>query len=100
MTIEENKNTFERQISSLTQQQIVDVDVHIAHQPPDLIPSYHKQLQSSISLPPHSKSTNILTSKGGKEFFNNNSPSHAIFDQHHSEFSTGPPPPFRTQQNT
>ncbi|CAF0745493.1 unnamed protein product [Adineta steineri] len=54
-----------RQISSLTQQQIVDVDVHIAHQPPDLIPSYHKQLQSSISLPPHSKSTNILTAKGG-----------------------------------
>ncbi|CAF3744349.1 unnamed protein product, partial [Adineta steineri] len=51
--------------SSLTQQQIVDVDVHIAHQPPDLIPSYHKQLQSSISLPPHSKSTNILTAKGG-----------------------------------
>ncbi|CAF0745358.1 unnamed protein product [Adineta steineri] len=28
------------------------------------------------------------------------SPSRAIFDQQHSEFSTGPPPPFRTQQNT
>jgi hypothetical protein len=55
-----------RQISSLTQQQIVDVDVHIAHQPPDIIPSYHKQLQPSISILQQSKSANTSTSKGGK----------------------------------
>lgn len=56
-----------RQITSLTPQQIVDVDVHITYQPPDLIPSHHKQLQTSVSLPPHSKPMPALTSKGGKE---------------------------------
>ena len=58
-----------RQISSITQQQIVDVDVHIAHEPPDLIPSYHRQRQTSTPILQHSKSANISISKGGKELF-------------------------------
>ncbi len=53
-----------RQISSITQQQIVDVDVHIAHQPPDLIPLNYRQQPVLISQ--HSKSSNTLISKGGK----------------------------------
>ncbi|CAF0963631.1 unnamed protein product [Adineta ricciae] len=54
-----------RQITSLTPQQIVDVDVHITYQPPDLISSHHRQLQTSVSLPSHSKPMPALTSKGG-----------------------------------
>jgi hypothetical protein len=56
-----------RQITSITQQQIVDVDVHIAHQPPDLIPSNYQQ--QSISISQHLKSTNLSTGKGGKKLF-------------------------------
>jgi hypothetical protein len=55
-----------REISSITQQQIVDVDIHITHQPPDLIASHRKQ-QQPISIHPHSKSVNIPISKGGKK---------------------------------
>ena len=47
-----------RQISSNQQQQIVDVDVHIAHQTPDLIASHHKQHPILM----HSRSN---VSKGG-----------------------------------
>ena len=56
-----------RQISSINQQQIVDVDIHItSHEPPDLITSHHKQ--SSATL--HSKSlTNIQASKGGNRSY-------------------------------
>ncbi|CAF2500017.1 unnamed protein product [Rotaria sp. Silwood2] len=55
-----------RQISLITQQQIVDVDVHISHQPPDLIPAYYKQQQQSRILnSDESKSNHNLTSKGG-----------------------------------
>lgn len=54
-----------RQISSITQQQIVDVDVHVTHQPPDLIPSNYKQ-QSVLNSSQHSKSSNTSTTKGGK----------------------------------
>ncbi|CAF1086530.1 unnamed protein product [Rotaria magnacalcarata] len=51
-----------RQISSVNQQQIVDVDIHITHEPPDLIASHHKQ---SLTLPQHTKSVNSQTTKGG-----------------------------------
>lgn len=57
-----------RQICSLTSQQIVDVDVHITHQPPDLIPSNHKQ---PILISQQSKSSQHSTTKpggGGKEY--------------------------------
>jgi hypothetical protein len=63
--------SYLRQISSITQQQIVDVDVHVAHQPPDLIPSNHKQLQPSIPIVQPVKSMNNSTSKGGKVLFRN-----------------------------
>lgn len=53
-----------RQISSLNQQQIVDVDIHITHEPPDLIASHHKQ-SSSISQSSSSKSINMANTKGG-----------------------------------
>ncbi|CAF1235768.1 unnamed protein product [Adineta steineri] len=53
-----------RQISSINQQQIVDVDIHITHEPPDLIASHHNKQSSSIHQ--HSKSVNnIQTTKGG-----------------------------------
>ncbi|CAF4108496.1 unnamed protein product, partial [Rotaria sp. Silwood2] len=51
-----------RQISSINQQQIVDVDIHITHEPPDLIASHHKQ--SSI-IHQHTKSMNSQMIKGG-----------------------------------
>jgi len=51
-----------RQISSINQQQIVDVDIHITHEPPDLIASHHRQ---SSSIQQQSKSVNIQTTKGG-----------------------------------
>lgn len=51
-----------RQISSLNSQQIVDVDIHITHEPPDLIASHHKQISS---IHQHSKSVHIQTVKGG-----------------------------------
>ncbi len=52
-----------REISLIIQQQIVDVDVHISHQPPDLIPLNYKQ-QQSIVISQHHKSTNNSISKG------------------------------------
>lgn len=52
-----------REISSAIQQQIVDVDVHIAHQPPDLIPVHYKQPQHFNVISQNTKST----SKGGRE---------------------------------
>jgi len=59
-----------KEIPSIKQQQIVDVDVHIQHQPPDLIPSnYKQQQQQPVIISQYSKSTNIATSKGGKEIF-------------------------------
>ncbi len=55
-----------RQISSVNQQQIVDVDIHITHEPPDLIASHHNKQSSSIHQ--NSKSVNnIQTTKGGKK---------------------------------
>ncbi|CAF0763110.1 unnamed protein product [Rotaria sordida] len=54
-----------RQILPITQQQIVDVDVHISHQPPDLIPSNYKQQQLRSLISDQTKSTNNLISKGG-----------------------------------
>jgi hypothetical protein len=53
-----------RQISSTNQQQIVDVDIHITHEPPDLIASHHRQ---SSSVHQQSKVVNNPTSKGGKK---------------------------------
>ena len=54
-----------RQISSINQQQIVDVDIHITHEPPDLIASHHNKQAATIHQ--HSKSINNLqTSKGGR----------------------------------
>jgi len=56
-----------RQICSLTLQQIVDVDVHVTHQPPDLIPSDYKQ---PIYMSQQSKSSQHSITKatgGGKE---------------------------------
>ena len=52
-----------RQISSVNQQQTVDVDIHITHEPPDLITSHHKQLSTSYQS---SKSINSQMTKGGK----------------------------------
>lgn len=52
-----------KQISSVNQQQIVDVDIHITHEPPDLIASHHKQ---SSTLHQHTKTMNSQTAKGGK----------------------------------
>ena len=54
-----------RQISSRTEKQIVDVDVHVANQPPDLIPAYHQQ-QPIRTL--EMKSTKI---SGGKKMSSN-----------------------------
>ncbi|CAF0889158.1 unnamed protein product [Rotaria sp. Silwood1] len=51
-----------RQISSINQQQIVDVDIHITHEPPDLIASHHKQ---SSTIHQHTKSINNQIIKGG-----------------------------------
>ena len=56
-----------REISAISQQQIVDVDVHIAHQPPDLIPSHYRQ--QSLLISQQSKSTNHSMSKGGNVNF-------------------------------
>lgn len=52
-----------REISSIVQQQIVDVDVHIAHQPPDLIPVNYKHSQHLNVISQNTKST----SKGGEK---------------------------------
>lgn len=52
-----------REFSSTIQQQIVDVDVHIAHQPPDLIPVHYKQSQPLNMISQNGKSI----SKGGRE---------------------------------
>ncbi|CAF0874309.1 unnamed protein product [Adineta ricciae] len=55
-----------RQISSINQQQIVDVDIHITHEPPDLIASHHSKQSTLSSIHQHSKSVNNLqTTKGG-----------------------------------
>jgi hypothetical protein len=57
-----------RQLSSINQQQIVDVDIHITHEPPDLIASHHKQSSSSIPQQQQQQQTkpiNIQTTKGG-----------------------------------
>ena len=54
-----------REISSNVQQQIVDVDVHITHQPPDLIPVHYKPSQPLNVISQNGKST----SKGGREAF-------------------------------
>ena len=53
-----------RQIASINQQQTVDVDVHIAHQPPDLIASHHRQ--QPVSIFHQSKSSHLHASKGGQ----------------------------------
>lgn len=60
-----------RQISSINQQQIVDVDIHITHEPPDLIASHHKQtsLSSSSISQQSTKSINMASSKGGGGFY-------------------------------
>ena len=59
-----------RQISSINQQQIVDVDIHITHEPPDLIASHHKQSSSSSSISQQSsKSINMASNKGGGGFY-------------------------------
>ena len=58
-----------RQISSINQQQIVDVDIHITHEPPDLIASHHSKQSTLSSIHQHSKSVNNLqTTKGGENF--------------------------------
>jgi hypothetical protein len=51
-----------RQISAVSPQQIVDVDIHMPQQPPDLIASHHKQASSNQS---HSKLSSSSTTKGG-----------------------------------
>ncbi|CAF1926760.1 unnamed protein product [Rotaria magnacalcarata] len=56
---------YVRQIIPTKQQQIVDVDIHIAHQPPDIIPTYYKQQHSLAANSDESKSSNSLASKGG-----------------------------------
>lgn len=53
-----------RQIASINQQQTVDVDVHIAHQPPDLIASHHRQ--QPVSIFHQSRSSHLQASKGGQ----------------------------------
>lgn len=52
-----------RQIPIVNQQQTVDVDIHITHQPPDLIASHHKQMSSNNSFP--SKANTIGPNKSG-----------------------------------
>lgn len=53
-----------RQISTNNVQQIVDVDIHMTHEPPDLIVSHHKQSSMhSISTKSNSSSS---TNKGGQ----------------------------------
>ncbi|CAF4250051.1 unnamed protein product, partial [Rotaria magnacalcarata] len=39
--------------------------IHIAHQPPDIIPTYYKQQHSLAANSDESKSSNSLASKGG-----------------------------------
>jgi hypothetical protein len=51
-----------RQIPSINSQQIVDVDIHITHEPPDLIASHHKQ---SLTHAGNSKTNSLVTNKGG-----------------------------------
>ena len=56
----DGKYSKKKQLTSITQQQIVDVDIHIIHEPSGLIISYNKQ---SLSIHEQSKSVNIQTRK-------------------------------------